>query len=96
MTIYILTRIKKLAFFEGAATQVNGLLLKVDLHGSVPLSELHMQQFYVLEKQLGKHSTDFDDPKLERYLDIHFTEKLIDWNQLKEEDMMTTIRHEAK
>jgi hypothetical protein len=42
IAIYIGMRIKKLAFLEGAETSVNGLLLKVDLHGEVPYESMHL------------------------------------------------------
>jgi hypothetical protein len=85
MAAYIWLRIKKLIFLEGADTSVSELLLKVDLHGDVALEDMHLNSFYVLTKQLGGSSVFFGDLELERHLDIHFIEYLVDWNKPEKE-----------
>jgi hypothetical protein len=80
MAVYIYVRVAKLIFRSTPDTTTSDALLKVDLHGDVPMSDLHMTSFYVLNKQLGI-TPYVDDPELPKYVDIYFEEKIVDWNK---------------
>jgi hypothetical protein len=80
MAVYIYVRVAKLLFRNDPDIITSDALLKVDLHGDVPMSDLHMTSFYVLNKQLGK-TPYVDNPELAKYVDIYFEEKITDWNK---------------
>jgi hypothetical protein len=73
LSVYIYFRVKKLIFLEDANSSVSSMLLKVDLHGEVPLTDLHITNFYILSMQV-KSWIYIDDPEVSRYLDFHFIE----------------------
>jgi hypothetical protein len=94
ISIYFFFRIKKLIFLEGAITAVSNILMKVDLQGEVPLSDLQLTSFYVLNRQV-EEQIFMDDPEVARYLDFYFVEETVDWNK-PEKDRYTRVNHTAE
>jgi hypothetical protein len=68
--------------------------MKVDLQGEVPLSDLQLTSFYVLNRQV-EDQIFMDDPEVARYLDFYFVEETVDWNKPKK-DRYTRVNHTAE
>jgi hypothetical protein len=96
MAIYVLIRVNKLVYRQDPTTTTTDALLKVDLHGEVPIDTMKFSPFFIISKQLRDKLVLVDDVELARYLDIYFEYWAVDWYKPKYDGRYTKTRIKAK
>jgi hypothetical protein len=89
MSIYIILNLKKLIFYEDDSINLENQQLDLETLSEVSYKNSKLFKFYTIRKQKGTLPVYFDQPEIQRYVNVTFLQRRDDWFKKEGEGRFT-------